>query len=195
MKKEQRQNVKKAAEQLGRGVQLKDGKRFDKASTEALFNKLAPRNIVGLTDFQVEGMYGQAYRLYNNGKYKDAMEMFRLLTMVDANEPKYFMGMAASLHMMKQYKGAVSVYMLCGTLDPLNPVPHYHAADCYIKMKDPFSAIISLEMAVKRAGDKPEFQAIKERSEAMIKAQKKQLNKQPTTDKREEKKKRKKPKK
>lgn len=164
MKGEQKEQIRKAVEQMGEELTKEHGKKFDKLSRDAISQQMIPKNALGLSDAMVEGLYSQAFRLYNNGKYKDASQLFRLLIMMDGTEPKFSMGLAACFHMMKEYKGAISTYALCGILDPESPIPHYHASDCYIQMKDPISAIISLEMAVKRSGNKPEYQTLKDRA-------------------------------
>lgn len=131
-------------------------------------------NAGGMSPQMVEGIYGQAFRLYNTGKYRDAGQLFRLLIMLNSSEPKYTMGLAACFHMLKEYKSAVEMYMVCSVLDPENPIPHYHASDCYIQMKSLMSALISLEMAVKRA-NKPEYQTLKDRALLTIESLKKEL--------------------
>ncbi len=65
-------------------------------------------------------------------------------------EPSNTLGIAACFHMLKEYKNAVQAYMICAMLDPENPIPHFHASDCYVEMKDNLSAIISLDLAVQR---------------------------------------------
>jgi len=54
-------------------------------------------------------------------------------------------------------------------ISPDDPVPYYHAADCYLKLNDPFSATVALKMVVKRSGSDPKFATIKERSEMTVK--------------------------
>lgn len=164
MKGDQKEEMKKAIEKMGENIGDISGKNMEKLSQSALAEKLLPKNIMGLSDAVVEGLYSQAYRLYNTGKYKDASQLFRLLIMIDPTEAKYTMGMAACFHMLKEYESAVSAYALCGIIDPDSPIPHYHSSDCYIQMKDYVSAMIALEMAIKRAGEKPEFQSLKDRA-------------------------------
>lgn len=171
---EQKQHVKKAMEGLGTGLKQSHGKDVEKLSREAMSQQILPKNMLGMSDAMVEGLYSQAFRLYNTGKYKDASQLFRLLIMLDSTEPKFVMGLAACLHMMHEYQNAINTYALCGIIDPESPVPHYHASDCYIQMKDYISAIISLEMAVKRAGAKPEYQSIKDRALITIKSLRKE---------------------
>jgi len=176
MKGDQKEQVKKAFEKVGRKIGVSHRDELEKLSKNALMEQLLPKNAMGLSDAMVEGLYSQAYRLYNTGKYKDASQLFRLLIMIDSTEAKYTMGLAACFHMMKEYESAISTYALCGMIDPDSPIPHYHASDCYVQMKDFISAIISLEMAVKRAGEKPQFQSLKDRATMTIKSLKKQAN-------------------
>jgi len=61
------------------------------------------KDLLGLNEQVVEGIYGQAYRLYNAGKYKEASQLFRLLVVLNGTEAKYSMGLAACFHMMKEY--------------------------------------------------------------------------------------------
>ncbi len=164
MKGEQKEQAKRAIGRLGTDVAKEHGKEIDKLSKDAMMQQMLPKNALGLSDAMVEGLYSQAYRLYNTGKYKDASQLFRLLIMIDSSEAKFSMGLAACFHMMKEYNSAISTYALCGIIDPDSPIPHYHASDCYMQMKDPISAIISLEMAIKRAGEKPEYQSLKDRA-------------------------------
>jgi type III secretion system low calcium response chaperone LcrH/SycD len=175
MKGEQHQ-IKKATEELGSALEKEKTKEFQNVAAKAVQQGMMPKDMMGLSDAMVEGIYGQAYRLYNTGKYKDASQLFRLLIMLNSTESKYAIGLAACFHMMKDYKNAVSTYAICGVIDPNNPIPHYHASDCYIHMKDPASALIALEMAVTRAGDKIEYQMIKDRALLTIESLKNELS-------------------
>lgn len=176
MKGDQKEEVKKAIEKMGLNFGGEQGKDMEKLSKTALYEQLLPKNAMGLSDAMVEGLYSQAYRLYNTGKYKDASQLFRLLIMIDSTEAKYTMGLAACFHMLKEYESAVSTYALCALIDPDSPIPFYHSSDCYIQMKDFVSAIISLEMAVKRAAGKPEFQSLQDRALMTIESLKKDAN-------------------
>lgn len=141
---------------------------FDKAFGE-LANKMikqgiTPKDAVGLSPNVLENLYAQAYRLYNTGKYVEATHLFRMLVMLNVMEPKYILGLAACFHMLKEYDNALQSYIVCSAIDPGNPIPHYHASDCLIQLKDYPSAMISLEMTVHLAGDKSEYAKMKERA-------------------------------
>lgn len=176
MKGEQQQ-IKKAAEEIG--AKVGEGKSDSLKATlkKATTKGTSPKDVLGLTDAMVEGIYGQAYRLYNTGKYKEAIQIFRMLLMINSTEPKYALGLAACLHMKKEYSAAVAAYTLVSTMDPLNPIPFYHTADCFIKMADPFSAILALEAAIKKSGEKPEYKTLKDRATLMLEGLKKDVAK------------------
>lgn len=169
------ERIKLAAEGIGKEAAASGGDKF-KGITESMVKKgSVPKDLLGINDSMVEGIYGQAYRLYNTGKYRDAIQLFRLLIMLNATEPKYTMGLAASFHMLKEYLNAAETYTMCGMLDPENPIPHFHASDCYIQLNNAMGAIVALEMAVKRAGDKPHYATLKDRALMTIASLKKQL--------------------
>lgn len=158
------QEFRKAVEEMSRGLEPDQAKKLEQITSKVVGQGVPPKDAMGLSDQMVEGIYAQAYQLYNTGKYKEASQLFRLLIMLNGAESKYSLGLAACYHMAKDYDAAVTVYTTCGMLDPNNPIPHYHASDCYLQMNDKVSAMIALEMAVKRSGSKPEFTQLKDRA-------------------------------
>lgn len=139
---------------------------------------IMPKHALQLGDDTMEAIYGQAYNLYNQGRYKEASYIFRLIMLLDYMTPKYILGLAACLHRMKDYKNAANIYLLCGTIDVTNPLPHYHAADCYIQLNVPEMAVFSLGLAITAAGDQPQYAVVKERSTLMKESLEKQLEEQ-----------------
>jgi type III secretion system low calcium response chaperone LcrH/SycD len=130
----------------------------------AIFQKgITPKDALGLSDEVLEGMYGHAYHLFNNGKYDDALIIFRLLTILNGAEPRFSMGMAACHHMRKEYDQAAQMYGICGVIDWENPMPYYHASDCWIKKGDIPMAIEALKVAAIRAEQKPQYAVIRDR--------------------------------
>lgn len=143
--------------------------------TQAMNKGVMPKHALHLGDETMEAIYGQGYNLYNQGRYKEASYIFRLLMLLDYVTPKYILGLAACLHRMKDYNTAANVYLLCGTLDTGNPLPHYHAADCYLQLNLPVMAVFSLDLAITAAGTQPQYAIIKERATLMRQTLDKQL--------------------
>ncbi len=140
------------------------------AIAENMFTKgMVPKDAMGIQDTDAEFLYAQAYQLYNIGKYKDSRSLFGSLMVMDPTEPKYIFGHAASSHMLKQYDTAAKAYVQQAMLSNDDPVPYYHAADCYLQLNDKLSALVTLRIVVKRSTGKPEFETIKERAEMTIK--------------------------
>jgi type III secretion system low calcium response chaperone LcrH/SycD len=150
--------------------------------TQALNKGIMPKQALQLGDDTMEAIYSQAYTLYNQGRYKEASYIFRLLMLLDYSTPKYPMGLAACLHRQKDYRSAANIYLLCGTLDPKNPLPHYHAADCYMQLNYPMMALFSLGLAIKAADTQPQYAIIKERATLMREALKKQIKQEMEED-------------
>lgn len=169
------QRVKRAAEAVGEEVGDQTSVKMEGMAGEMLQKGQIPKDLLGINEAMMEGIYGQAYRLYNTGKYRDACQLFRLLIMLNASESKYTMGLAACFHMLKEFRNAVGTYAICGMLDPENPIPHFHASDCYIQMGDMMAALIALQMAVKRSGNKEQYATLKDRALLTIQSLKKEI--------------------
>jgi type III secretion system low calcium response chaperone LcrH/SycD len=137
---------------------------------EAIKKGIVPKKMLNLEDETLEGIYTQAYLFYNQGKYRDAAYLFCILMMLDPNQPKFMLGSGACLHRLEKYEKAAQIYILCSTQDQANPLPHFHAADCYIKLKALPLAEMCLKNAIQCCGDKKEYALIKERAQLMLEA-------------------------
>jgi type III secretion system low calcium response chaperone LcrH/SycD len=162
---------------------LKGGK-FEKAYSDIMSrlvkDGMAPKDAMGVNSGVLENIYAQAYRLYNTGKYIEASHLFRILIMMNVAEAKYTLGLAACFHMLKEYKNAIQTYTMCGTIDPNTPIPYYHSSDCFIQMKDYLSAMLCLQLAIDKAGNRPEFAKIKERASMSLENLKQQTISDPS---------------
>ena len=175
MKREQ-ENMKSVATGLGEKVSLNRKAQLHSAVGNAIKERVTPQKLLGVSEAMMEGVYSQAYNLYNSGNYAEAEKLFRVLIMISAWEPKFSFGLAACMHMLKNYKSATETYAMLMAIDPENPVPYYHTADCCINLKDSVAALIMLNMAIKKAGDKPEYRLLRERASLMKSGIEKEVN-------------------
>lgn len=95
----------------------------------------------------VSGLYAIAYNFYEIGKYQDAVQFFRILTALDTQSRKNWMGLGASLQMLKEFEKAIEAYTVATLLDDEDPYVHMHAADCFFALNNMKKAIIALEAA------------------------------------------------
>jgi type III secretion system low calcium response chaperone LcrH/SycD len=172
----ERERIKEAIELAGTAVAPDISGQVAGVVQHVIETGAFPKEAMGFGPEKMEATYGQAYHLYNTGKYVEAIELFRLLTVLDPSDAKYALGLAACFHMRREYQNAVRAYLLAGILAPRNPIPQFHASDCYIQMNDLASAVLLLEMAVERAGSKAEYQVLKERALLTIESLKKKMS-------------------
>lgn len=137
-----------------------------------------PKDALKLTEEMIDVFYGQAYRLYESGKYKDSLGLFHLLRFLNELDPKFSMGLGACYQMMKNYPYAVQAYMMCGFLDTESPIPYYHMSDCFIQMHHYQSAVVALEITIQRTKRSPNYEPIRERAEMTLKSLKKDYPKE-----------------
>lgn len=96
-------------------------------------------------------MYSSAYHLYGHGKYIDSKRLFRFLTICEPFDRRYWMGLAASLLQIKDYKGSLECYSVAAIQDPDDPYVHLYAADCLFALKKVKEGIRTLESAIAAA--------------------------------------------
>lgn len=125
--------------------------------SKVLLDGVPPKEAMGFNDEMLEYLYKIAYNLFKNGKYKNAIPLFTFLRDLDPLVYRYTFAIASSYHHMKDYQKALGEYSLCSLLDPNDPKCYYYMADCCLELKDAALAISSLQDALLRSKDKPEF--------------------------------------
>lgn len=95
----------------------------------------------------IESMYGMAHQMYSSGNFEQASHVFRVLTFLDATKKRNWMGLGASLQMLKQYGEAVDMYGIAGLMEENDPYIHFHAAECLFLMGEKEKGRIALNSA------------------------------------------------
>lgn len=122
------------------------------------------KTALGVTDESLEHVYSLAYHKYQRGEYAEAVHLFRYLVSIDPEAYKFCLGLAASLHKSQEYQPAANVYVLATVRNPRDPVPYFHAADCFLHLEDREMAKAALHLCMQMCGDTPEFSRMKERA-------------------------------
>lgn len=160
--------LRNAATLVGKEAESSTETDYTQLLTSSLKQDASIKKVAAISDEKEEGIYGQAYLMYKTGRYMESAEIFRLLITINPKEPKYMMGLGACFHMMKEYPSAISTYTMATALDIYSPIAHFHLSDCYIQVGDPISAESALKTAIERAGSKPEFKSLREKSELSL---------------------------
>jgi len=106
------------------------------------------QNIEPLNDDSLNSLYCIGYNLYRNGKYTDARDFFRFLSIIKADDRRYWLGLGACCQMMKNYPTALESYSVAAILNPNDPYVHFYAAECTYHSGDIPKAIATLESAL-----------------------------------------------
>lgn len=121
---------------------------------------------IGFPPAQLEVIYSYAIDLYKSGKYEEAAGLFFFLGQMNPKDPRYSFGMAAVFHKTKRYFEATTYYLASALHDPSNPLPYFHAGDCFQQLHKPEAAIIMLDRALSVAGDAPQHEKLVQQASA-----------------------------
>lgn len=162
--------INEAIENIGiKGQEADDlRKKVTKLTSDIYEKGMSPYEAMGLSKEMMESFYSFGYRMYNTGQYDQATQLFRLLILLDPTNPKYLFGLAACFHMEKDFENAASTYIVCSLIDLNDPIPHYHASDCYINLKKYNLAIDALNVSLQRMENRAEFSAIRDRAQVTL---------------------------
>lgn len=135
-----------------------------------LKQQVLSKETLNLNPETAQSIYEQAYQLYSAGQYAKAKSLFSVLLVFNPTEFQFLYGYATCCFMQKEYETGADCFVHCGELDSSNPLPYFYAADCYIQLQDLLSTCTALKMAVKRAGEQPEYAEIKHRAQLTLDA-------------------------
>jgi type III secretion system low calcium response chaperone LcrH/SycD len=97
-----------------------------------------------------EQVYALAFSLYQSGDYQKAETAFRLLCARQPLKPKYWIGLGATLQQDQNYPEAMNAWAMASLIEPEDPYPHFHAAECAISIENLNEARLALMEAEKR---------------------------------------------
>lgn len=100
-----------------------------------------------LSDSAMDQLYEKAYDHYAEGQGGEASHHFGLLIALNPFRQEYWMGLAASRQLAKDYDKALQAYAVAALLDDRDPSPHYHAAQCYLSLGNKADTLKALELA------------------------------------------------
>ena len=124
--------------------------------------------IKGFTVNEIEAAYHMAYGLYQQRRFSEAVKLFQYFAIHEHTDRRFWMGWAACLQKLKKYEPAIKAYSVATMLDVGQPDGPFHAAECYIAMKDWDNAKQSLETVLTVAKGEDAHVAYAERAVNLI---------------------------
>lgn len=141
---------------------------MDQLVLDFMQNAKTLKDIRGLTTENMEVIYSVAYNSYNAGNLEQARKIFEFLCYFDHLEHKYWMGLAATKQLLKDFSGAIDAYSFAALLDIHDPRAPFHAANCHIAIGNREAAISGLTATIEFSGSRPEWASLKSQAEAMM---------------------------
>ena len=144
---------------------------IDKAASQVvdlLAHGATLKDIHGYTDEEFDALYTLAYNLYNQGKYGEALNAFGFLLMHDQLERKYYKAFGSCQQMLRRYPEAIRNYSAAAMLDPMDPEPTFHTAECLVAMNMPDDARDALKFVVAITEGEPKYRTMRDRAKSMI---------------------------
>jgi len=124
------------------------------------------KDIRGIPDNLMEGLYGYAYDFYQKGRLDEAEAFFRFLYLYDFYNADYVMGLAAVYQLRKEHEKAAELYAVAFALARNDYRPVFQAAQCQLALNNAFKARQCFELVVERCDDAQ----LKQRAAAYLEA-------------------------
>ncbi len=112
--------------------------------------------------------YVEAHGLYVQGKYAEALPLFRMLYINDHWDMRFAMGIAGCLQMLQRHEEAARYYGAASVLDLTDPTPVIHMAECLLGASRREEAIEALKFAEGQARGDARYAAHAARVQALL---------------------------
>ncbi|NGX60903.1 MAG: Chaperone protein IpgC [Chlamydiae bacterium] len=127
------------------------------------------KEATGVSEESLEEMYALAYGYYNQGKFEEAVSLFKFLSIASPDTYRYVLGMAASFHQLKSYKEAATGFYLALNLEP-NPFAGYYLLDAFLKQDLFDEAREFIDLLLELCEEQPGYEEIQGRVELIKKS-------------------------
>lgn len=171
------QMIKAAVNKLGAECPKEQKIAHAKLLVKIFEEGIIPREAMNISDEEISRIYSFAYQLFNSGQYAQALELFKMLLVLEPVENGFAVALGACYHRLHDYENALRCYMLGSALAPDDPLPLFYAYDCCMNLQNKVSAGIMLCNVIAKAGNDARYAKMKERSQALLDNLEKQLGK------------------
>lgn len=110
---------------------------------------LSSEGVKPLSNEEQNQLYATAFKLYDDGNYETAAEIFTKLVLSAPFNHGFWRGLASSEQMKQKYTAALHAWCMVALLNPKDPTPHVHAAECLLSQGEHLEANKALLAAEK----------------------------------------------
>ncbi|ATP29020.1 type III secretion system translocator chaperone SicA [Chromobacterium violaceum] len=127
--------------------------RFAEMVWEAVSGGATLKDVHGIPQDMMEGLYAHAYDFYHKGRLDEAETFFRFLCIYDFYNPDYIMGLAAVCQLKKQFQKAVDLYAVAFALSKNDYRPVFFTGQCQLFMRKAAKARQCFELVCEQSRD------------------------------------------
>ncbi|MEO1774716.1 MAG: hypothetical protein AAFS07_07175 [Pseudomonadota bacterium] len=103
---------------------------------QQLHEGLSLKDVLQLSDEQMEVLYAQAHRLLSSGNAKQAADAFLALIQVDYMEERFYFGFGVANQMLGDFKLAARAYAAFLSFDAQNPDGYLRLGECHLAVDE-----------------------------------------------------------
>lgn len=122
------------------------------------------QDLLCLSNENMERLYHDARKLFEEGRHSDAADAFLCLTTLNPYVSAYWLGLGLAEQAHRACYAALVAYAMAIVCDESNPTPYYYAASCHYLNNDIDEALQSVEMALDKAGESALYSDIRTRA-------------------------------
>lgn len=121
---------------------------------EAVSEGATLKDVHGIPQEMMEGLYAHAYDFYHKGRLDEAEAFFRFLAIYDFYNPDYVTGLAAVYQLKKQFQKACDLYAVAFSLSKNDYRTVFFTGQCQLFMRKAAKAKQCFELVCERSSDK-----------------------------------------
>lgn len=120
---------------------------------DAVNQGVSLKDIQGISDAQMDGLYSVAYDFYNQGRLDEAEKLFRFLCIYDFYCVDFLMGLAAVYQLKRMFQKAADIYAVAFAQSDFDCRPMFYAGQCQLAMGKAGKAGQCFQVVVEHAED------------------------------------------
>ncbi len=129
-----------------------------KKALKALLKQGVPLGLTcGLDKEHLDVLYINAYNLYSEKKYQEALKVFEGMLLYNHFDKRGWIGCGACFQVLHNYANAVTCYSNASLIDIQDPLPIFYSIECYIYLKNYSQARSALKVVQPLIKDKAEY--------------------------------------
>lgn len=125
--------------------------------------------MAGISKNALEEMYQAAKHLYDEKRFKEAVDAFGFLAILNSEQPTFWFGLANSEFQLQNYQGALFAYAFVARLHPDDFTCHILSCRCYEALDELENARNALELALYVIDDNTEHKELEQNLKHEIK--------------------------